>query len=102
MTLMIKQVTYPATEKIPVLVYWQRGTKKANTRKRLLQENIHVAVFDEKFQINTSIEVDADGNPTKPKNSKLTVASDKSHGLLGKIELDLSKYGKDEFVESKF
>ena len=74
---MIKQVTYPATEKIPVLVYWQRGGKKANTRKRLLQENHHTAVFDEKFQINTTIEMDGDGNPVKAKMSKLTVASDK-------------------------
>ena len=30
--------------------------------------------------------------------SKLTVASDKQHGLLGKADLDLSKYGTDDFV----
>ena len=44
------------------------------------------------------MEVDQDGNPTKSKVSKLTVASDKQHGLLGKAELDLSKFGKDDFI----
>ena len=63
----IKQVTIPVTEQTPLLVIWSRGNKKAQTKKRLLNENVPTAVIDEKFQINTTMDVDADGKPTKPK-----------------------------------
>jgi hypothetical protein len=36
------------------------------------------------------MDVDANGKPNKPKMSTLTVASDKTRGVLGKAELDLS------------
>lgn len=79
------------------MVIWSRGSKQAKTKKRVLNEQVSTAVFDEKFQINTQMELDEDGKPTKPKISTLTVASDKAHGLLGKADLDLSLYGDDEF-----
>ena len=41
--------------------------------------------------------MDTDGKPTKSKMSILTVASSKEIGILGKCELDLTKYGTDEF-----
>ena len=43
------------------------------------------------------MEVDSNGAPSKSKISRLTVASDKEHGILGKTDLDLSKFGQDEF-----
>lgn len=44
------------------------------------------------------MDLDADGNPLKQKISRLTVASDKAHGLLGKVDLDLSRYGEEDFL----
>lgn len=82
---------------MPVLVIWSRGNKKASTKKRLLNENVNTAVIDEKFQINTQIEMDETGKPCKPKMSALSVVSDKARGMLGKAELDLSKFSQDAF-----
>ena len=86
---------------MPVMVIWQRGNKKANSKKRLIKEDSPTAEFEEKFQINTQMDVDANGKPNKPKMSTLTVASDKTRGILGKAELDLSQYGEDSFNEMK-
>ena len=44
------------------------------------------------------MDIDPETNrPTRPKSSNLTVASDKTRGILGKCELDLSQYGDGEF-----
>lgn len=43
------------------------------------------------------MDIGEDGKPTKAKMSHLHVASDKSRGIIGKAELDLSQYGQDEF-----
>lgn len=43
------------------------------------------------------MEIDENGKPSKSKISTLTIASDKTHGILGKADLDLSLYGDDEF-----
>lgn len=43
------------------------GQKKAKTKSRILNENVNMAVIDEKFQINTVMEVDSSGRPTKEK-----------------------------------
>ena len=67
---------------MPVMVIWQRGNKKANSKKRLIKEDSPTAEFEEKFQINTQMDVDANGKPNKPKMSTLTVASDKTRGIL--------------------
>ncbi len=47
------------------------------------------------------MDVDANGKPNKPKISNLTLASDKTRGILGKAELDLSLYVDDSFNEMK-
>jgi hypothetical protein len=52
---------------MPVVVIWQRGKKQISTKKRLLNINSQTAEFEEKFQIDTLLEVDADGNPSKSK-----------------------------------
>lgn len=43
------------------------GAKKASTKSRLLNENVSVAILDEKFQITTVMEVNEDGIPVKDK-----------------------------------
>ena len=65
--LQIKIIKIPVEEQMPVQVWWSRGTKKANTKKRLLSDQVPTAVFDEKFQINTAMELDEDNKPTKSK-----------------------------------
>ena len=42
------------------------------------------------------MDVDAEGNPTKPKMSKLTVTGDRSQ-LLGEADLNLCEYAENEF-----
>jgi len=62
----------PVTEHMPVLLNWVRGSKKAKTKKRLLNESTPTAVFDEKFQIKTDMELsNADKKPVKVKVSVL-------------------------------
>lgn len=76
------------------MVVWQRGNKKAKTKQRLLNDNVHTAVMDEKFQISTVMQVDGEtGLPNKAKMSNLVVAGDKTRGVLGKADLDLAQYG---------
>lgn len=93
----IKSLSMKVGEHTPVFVTWQRGSKMAKTKSRLLNETINSAVIDEKFQINTVMDVDADGNPTKAKKSKLIVNGDKGKGVLGEAELNLSDYSEGEF-----
>jgi len=54
-TLLINSLTYPVTEKTPVMIIWQRGKTKAQTKKKLMTEADSVKEFKEKFQINTKI-----------------------------------------------
>ena len=65
--LKIKTLRVPVTERLPVIVIWSRQSKQAKTKKRLLSDQAPTTVFDEEFQINTSMLCDEEGNPTKPK-----------------------------------
>ena len=47
--LKIKQIRVPVEEKLPVIVIWNRDRKRAQTKKRLLSENVAETVFDEEF-----------------------------------------------------
>ena len=51
--LVIKQLTVPVTEQLPVKIIWTRGQKKAETKKRLLSDSAQTTVFDEKFEVST-------------------------------------------------
>ncbi len=73
------------------------GNKKAKTKSRIINESISSAVIDEKFQINTVMDVDSEGNPTKAKMSKLTVTADKGKGVIGEADLNLSEYTENEY-----
>lgn len=61
------------------------------------------AVFDEKFQINTILELDPDtGMPAKEKVSKMSVCLDKTMGgtELGEVEFNMAdfKFGEYKIV----
>ena len=77
-TLHIKSLSLKVTEHTPVFVIWTRGinninfistlgNKKAKTKARLLNENVSQAVIDEKFAINTVMDVNDEGIPIKDK-----------------------------------
>lgn len=93
----------PVDSKTTVQVVWSRGNKKAKTKGRLINEKVHTALIDEKFQINTAMELDpTTEKPTKSKTSMLTVSStDKNGEVFGQVELDLSTYGDREFATYK-
>ena len=77
----LKHLKLKVDEKTPLRVVWSRGKKQAKSQVKILNENLDVAVFDEKFQINTVLDVDTDTfKPVKEKISKMTVSLDKSKG----------------------
>lgn len=65
--LKVETLNVPVHEKMPVIVIWSRQSKQAKTKKRLINETAPSTVFNEEFQISTTMTVDDDGNPTKPK-----------------------------------
>ena len=65
--LMIKQLTIPVTEQLPVKIIWKRGQRTIETKKRLMSDVAQTIVFDERFELSTNMEVNAEGKPTKPK-----------------------------------
>lgn len=84
---------------LPVRIVWSRGKKQAKTQYKKLSKNVDTAVFDEKFQINTVLPLNAEtGMPTKTKDSKLSVCLDRSFGgkEIGHLIFDMAdfKYGK--------
>ena len=82
-------------EKTPLRVVWSRGKKQAKSQVKLLNEALDVAVFDEKFQINTVLDVKEDTfEPVKEKISKMTVHLDKSKGgtALAEVEFDMTDF----------
>ena len=65
--LKIKTLHVPVTERMPVIVIWSRQSKQAKSKKRLLSDRDNTTVFDEDFQISTTMTCDEQGKPTKPK-----------------------------------
>ena len=68
-----------------------------------MNASLDKAVFDEKFQINTILELDPDtGLPSKEKVSKMTVCLDKSMGgtEIGEAEFNMAdfKFGEYKIV----
>ena len=65
--LKIKTLRVPVSERMPVIVIWSRQSKQAKTKKRLLSDQVDTTVFDEDFQISTTMICDESGMPTKAK-----------------------------------
>ena len=81
-------------------IVWSRGKKSAKTQVKILSASLDKAVFDEKFQINTILELDPEtGMPAKDKLSKLTVTLDKSMGEteIGEIEFNMADFTFGEY-----
>ena len=64
-----------------------------------MNEKLNTALFDEKFQINTVLELKEDFTPAKPKMSKMTVQLDKSKGgtHIGEVEFDMTDFSFGEY-----
>ena len=48
-SLKIKTLRVPVTERTPVIIIWSRQSKQAKTKKRLLSDAIDTTTFDEEF-----------------------------------------------------
>ena len=72
---MIKQLTIPVTEQLPVKIIWKRGQRTIETKKRLMSDVAQTIVFDERFELSTNMEVNAEGRPTKPKMVSVILAT---------------------------
>lgn len=93
------------SRQMPVFVVWSRGRsrlvltrkgqKQAKTKSRLLSDSMDIAAFDEKFQISTQLEVDAEGKAIGQKMSKLTIMGDKGAVTLGEAALDMAQFSED-------
>lgn len=60
----VKHLRMKVPNKSSVRVIWSRGKKSAKTHPKVLSESLDKAIFDEKFQINTILEVDREtGQP---------------------------------------
>lgn len=98
----LKHLKMKVSEKTPLRVVWSRGKKQAKSQVKFLNESLDVAVFDEKFQINTVLDVKEDTlQPMKEKISKMTVQLDKSKGgtSLAQVEFDMTDF---EFGQYKY
>lgn len=96
----IKHLKFKVDRKTPVRVIWSRGKKAAKTQVLTLNQGIETVVYDQKFQINTILEIDEKTKmPTQEKISKLTVCLDKSLGgtELAWAEVDMSKYSYGQY-----
>jgi hypothetical protein len=96
----LKNLKLVVQDKTPLRVVWSRGKKQAKSQVKFLNENLSVAVFDEKFQINTVLDIDEEtGRPARPKMSKMTVQLDKSKGStpIGEVEFDMTDFTYGEY-----
>lgn len=96
----MKHLKLKVNEKTGVRVVWSRGKKQAKTQVKILSGSLDKAVFDEKFQINTILEIDPDsGMPMKEKISKLTVCGDKNLNNIeiGEIEFNMADFHYGEY-----
>ena len=98
MTIVLQSVTIPVTQPTKVKVLWSRGDNRVDTKTMVLAENQTTAHFKERFTRSSLMCLDSEtGKPMRKKESNLVVVGDKKTGILGKVKLDLSKYGDGEY-----
>ena len=96
----LKHLKLKVAEKTPVRVIWSRGKKQAKSQYKFLSDTLDLAVFDEKFQINTVLDVDKETMaPVKEKMSKMTVQLDKSHDgkEIAEVEFNMTDFALGEY-----
>ena len=85
----------------PIRIIWSRGKKQAKTQVKMLSPGVDSAVFDEKFQINTVLDIDKDTlEPKKGKISKMTVCLDKS--IQGGMKIAEQEFDMAEFTYKEY
>lgn len=108
----VKHARLKVADKTPVRVIWSRGKKQAKTQVKVLSGSLDKAVFDEKFQINTLLELDEEtGLPTREKISKMTIVLDTKYLNngnkdektriieLAEQELNMADFGQGEYKQ---
>jgi len=96
----VKHLRLKVTEKTAVRVVWSRGKKSAKTHSKTLSATLDKAIFDEKFQINTILELDPEtGYPSAEKIGKMTVCLDKSMGgtELCEVSFNMADFKFDDY-----
>lgn len=96
----VKHLRLKVQEKTVVRVVWSRGKKSAKTHSKTLSATLDKAIFDEKFQINTILELDQEtGYPALEKIGKMTVCLDKSMGgtELCEVSFNMADFKFDEY-----
>ena len=87
----VKHLRMKVDAKTGVRVVWSRGKKQAKTQTKFLTESLDKAVFDEKFQINTIVDIDpVTGIPNKEKMSKMSICLDRNSGGTEIAETDFN------------
>eukprot|EP00347_Sterkiella_histriomuscorum_P010529 403375936 len=92
----IRSATLKVDEPMEILIVWKRGTKKIDTRSRIIDQSRPQAVFNEKFQMKTALDYDTLRRQFIKKKSDLQVWKKDMSVMLGSADFDLSKYANDE------
>lgn len=95
----IKFLKLKVPQKTVLHIVWSRGKKHARTQSKVLSATLDRAVFEEKFQINTLLELDQEGIPLKEKISKMTVVLDKS---MGEIKIAEAEFNMADFSYGEY
>ena len=99
-----KYLKLKVPSKTVLRIVWSRGKKHAKTQAKILSGTLDKAVFEEKFQINTLLELDQEtGRPLKEKISKMTVVLDKSMGEtpIAEVEFNMADFNYGEYKPVK-
>jgi hypothetical protein len=75
-----------------VYIEWQRGTNSIESKVRELDTTLPSVLFNDKFQMKTSLEYDQTNGIYLPKKSVLALLRKKDKKLLGNTDFDLSVY----------
>ena len=96
----VKHLRLKVNEKTVIRVVWSRGKKQAKTHSKTLSPSLDKAIFDEKFQINTILDLDPEtGYPNAEKIGKMTVCLDKSMGgtELCEVSFNMADFTFDQY-----
>ena len=97
-TLTIRAAFIKVEQDVETQILWMRGSKKIDTRVKVLSAEKGSASFNEKFQMKTSLDYNADLQKFIGKKSTLKLVT-KDGVLLGESFLDLAKYANDQTVK---
>jgi hypothetical protein len=88
----IRSAFYKVENPTEVYIEWQRGTNMIESKVKELDATLPSALFNDKFQMKTSLEYDQTNAIYLPKKSVLALLRKKDKKLLGSTDFDLSIY----------